>query len=194
MRFVILLSALLFAACKGDAPEPVKELEIFETNYVVVDEESHIRFSATQEGVGFTGEFKEFDAKIYFDAAELDTSRVRVIVPMASFDGGNADRNSNVPAKVWFHTKNYPVAMFETQAIRADVGGYIANGMLDLKGRSQPISLAFTIEQTEGRAVMTATHRINRKRWNIGEAPWDTEEYVGLDVMLDIRVVANQAE
>lgn len=194
MRFVILLSALLLSACGGDTPEPVAALPTFATNYVMVPEESRLGFSATQEGVSFTGEFTEFDVAIYFDAEALDLSRVRVTVPMASFDAGSTDRNSNVSSNVWFDSKLFPTAIFETESMRAGGGAYIANGTLALKGRTQPILFPFTIEQTDDRAVMTATFSINRTRWNIGQSPWDTEDYVGLDVMLDIRVVADRVE
>lgn len=194
MRYVILLLALLLSACGGDTLEPVAVLPTFETNYVVVSEDSRLGFSATQEGVGFTGEFTEFEAAIYFDAEVLDTSRVRVTVPIASFDGGSTDRNSNVSSNIWFDSKKFPVAVFEMQSIREDGAAYIANGTLELKGRTQLILFPFTVEQTDGRAVMTANFPINRTRWAIGQSPWDTEEYIGLDVMLDIRVVADRVE
>lgn len=194
MRFVILLSALLLSACGGGAPEPEVASPTFETNYVIVPEESRLGFSTTQEGVGFSGEFSEFDAAIYFDAQALDSSRVRVIVPIAAFDGGSTDRNSNVSSNIWFDAKKFPVAIFETQSIRADGAAFIANGTLAIKGQTKPISFPFTVEQTDGRAVMTASFPVNRTRWNIGQAPWDTEDYVGLNVTLDIRVVANRVE
>jgi len=194
MRFVILLSVLLFAACKGDVPEPEEALPAFETNYVVMDEESHIRFTATQEGVAFDGEFKEFKAEIYFDPAALGDSHVRVTVPLSSFDGGNADRNSNVPGTVWFDTKNHPKALFETKSIRVDGDGYIASGTLTMKGFTQPILFPFTLENADGRAVMTARFPVTRARWKIGASPWDTAEYVGLEVSMDIQVTAERTE
>jgi len=194
MRFVILLSALIFAACKGEAPGPDMPRPEFAANYAVIEGDSHIRFSATQEGRRFDGEFTDFDAVIYFDQAALDDSRVWVSVPLGSFDGGNADRNSNVPGTPWFDTKNHPTAIYESDSIRADGDSYIASGTLTLKGISQPVLFPFTLEQTGDLAVMNANFPINRTRWNIGAAPWDTEEYVGLDVMMDIRVAAEKAE
>lgn len=199
MRYVILLpaillSALLLTACGGAAPEPEVALPSFETNYVMVPEESRLGFSTTQEGVGFSGEFTEFDAAIDFNADAPETSRVRVIVPIGSFDGGSTDRNSNVSSNIWFDAKTFPIAVFETQSIRADGAGFIASGTLEIKGQTKPILFPFTVDQTDGRAVMTARFPVNRTRWNVGQEPWNTEEYVGLNVMLDIRVVADRVE
>ncbi|MGJ8560226.1 MAG: YceI family protein [Litorimonas sp.] len=193
MRFVILLSALLFSACGGDVAEPERVRPVFETNYVVAQDESRLGFAATQEGVVFVGEFTEFDALISFDSEDLERSRVWVAVPIASFEGGSTDRNSNAPSNIWFDAQKFPVAIFETQSIRADGDAFIANGTLAMKGQTKPISFPFTLEETNDRAVMTATFPVNRTRWNIGQEPWNTEDYVGLDVILDIRVVADRA-
>jgi polyisoprenoid-binding protein YceI len=192
MRFVILLSALLFSACGGDKGEPETQSPAFETNYVVAIDESRLGFAATQEGVVFTGEFTEFDAAIYFDPEELETSRVLVSVPLASFDGGSTDRNSNASSNIWFDAKKFPVAVFETQLIRADGDAYIAQGTLTLKGQTKPILFPFKLEETDGRTVMTATFPMNRTRWDVGQSPWNTEKYVGLDVILDLRIVADR--
>lgn len=194
MRFVILLSALLFAACGGDVSEPEIIRPSFETNYVVNQEESRLGFASTQEGVVFVGEFTTFDASIYFDFAAPEMSRVRVTVPIASFEAGSPDRNSNASSNIWFDTKNFPTAVFETQSIRADGDAFIANGTLSLKGQTKPISFPFKIEQSGAQAVMTATFPVNRTRWDVGQEPWNTEDYVGLNVILDIRVVADRVE
>lgn len=189
---LLLLSALGLAACGGDAGAPVVEVPSFEKNYTVVATDSRLGFSATQEGVGFTGEFTEFDVAILFDPAALETSQVWVMVPLASFDAGSTDRNSNVSSNIWFDSRRFPTAVFKATSLRADGDGYLANGTLSLKGLTQPISFAFDVKEADGRAVMTAEFPINRTRWNIGQDPWNTEDYVGLNVMLDIRVVADR--
>ena len=196
MRSVILisllfLSALSLSGCSGEEPI-VDDRPTFTPNYTVVADESRLGFSATQEGVGFTGEFTEFDATILFDPASLETSQVWVMVPLSSFDGGSTDRNSNVSSNIWFDSKRFPTATFKTDSLRADGDAYLANGTLTLKGLTKPVAFAFNVEETDGLAVMTAEFPVNRTRWNIGQDPWNTEDYVGLNVMLDIRVVAER--
>lgn len=198
MRFVILIPVLFLfavsvAACGGDAEVPiVDDVPMFESNYTVVAADSRLGFSATQEGVGFTGEFTEFDATIFFDPTALETSQVWVTVPLTSFEAGSTDRNSNVSSNIWFDSRRFPIATFKAESLRADGDAYLANGTLTLKGLTKPISFAFDVTETDGRAVMTAEFPINRTRWNIGQEPWNTEDYVGLNVMLDIRVVADR--
>jgi len=199
MRFVILASYVVFAglwACSptASAPEanPVADVPAMKTNYDVIYSESRLGFAAEQEGTPFEGEFTEFTAAIFFDPAALETARVRVDVPLASFSAGSTDRDSSASGKVWFDMKSFPVATFESDAIRADGAGYIADGTLTLKGQAVPVSLPFTLQDVDGKTEMRATAVIDRTLWGVGEAPWDTDQYVSRAVSLDIRVVAEK--
>lgn len=193
MRFVILLlCSLTLIACGADQPvELVDDAPKFETNYAVVPEESRLGFSTKQEGEPFAGQFSEFNAAIRFDETNLDDARVRVSIPLASIDAGSTDRNSNLPGKVWFDTKSFPIAVWESNAITAVEDGYAAVGTLTLKGVSRPVTVQFTLSQDAlGRTVMQGEAVLDRTHWNVGEDPWDTQEYVDHAVMLDLLLVA----
>lgn len=195
MRVVILLFSLILVACSsGDAPLEASdtiERPTFETNYTVIPSESRLTIASTQEGEPFTGSFSEFDALIRFYADALEASRVWVAVPVDSLEAGSADRNNTARAKGWLNAKETPFGIFESETIRADGDGYVADGTLSLRGTDLPFSLPFDLEQTSDRAVMTATVPLERLRWGIGEE-WNSGNYVGLTVTLDIRVVAER--
>lgn len=161
-------------------------------NWTVVQDESHLKFTAKQEGKPFTGEFKTFDADIKFDLDNLDASMVTVTIPLVQVDAGTRDRNSTLPDKVWFSTKKFPEAVFESNDITS-VGGndYLAKGTLTLKGLSKNLDLPFSLDITD-QAVMTSNITLDRTVWNVGEDPWNTDEWVSLAVELDIKVVAIQ--
>ncbi|MEM7669602.1 MAG: YceI family protein [Pseudomonadota bacterium] len=193
MRSVIPLLALTLVACSSpdSAPNEPEAVLDFEPNYAVVMEESALRFSGTQEGSPFEGSFGEFDADIRFDADDLDSSQVRVSIPLASIDAGSGDRNSTLPDAVWFDSRNFPTAVFESDDISRDGDGYVANGTLSLKGAEAPVPLFFTLEEdARGRTVMRGDATLDRTDWNVGASPWDTGEYVGHAVELDVVVVA----
>ena len=197
MRLVILTSCTIFAgltACSPSASPPevpsIAQTPAFVTNYDVIYAESRLGFSAEQEGEVFQGEFTEFRAAIFFDPAVLDAAKVHVIIAPASFSTGNGDRDSSAPRKAWFDIKSFPVATFESDTIRSDGAGYIAEGMLTLKGRTLPLSLAFTLQDQGRRTEMQGTAMIDRTLWGVGEAPWDTDQYVSRSVKLDMTIVA----
>ena len=202
MRFVIPLLALLLISCGGssrpDPDSPVQDVEQrFEPNYRVIAADSELTFTATQEGQPFTGAFTEFDATIYFMAEDRSQSRVHVTIPLASFDAENADRNSTAPASAWFNAKAFPIATFEADTIREDESSYVADGALTIKGITQPLSLPFSLETETHesgveRTIMRSQLSLDRTRWNVGESPWDTEEYVGHAVTLEILLHAEK--
>lgn len=159
-------------------------------NYRVLEDESAITVSATQQGERFSGRFAGFDARIDFDADDLPGSAVYVRIPLAGLDLGNADRNDTLPGAAWFNTRLHPVATFRSDAIRRDGEGFVADGELTMKGLRRPVSLPFTLEQDTGRTLMRGQVVLDRTQWKLGEAPWDTQEWIGHDVEVDVLVVA----
>ena len=161
-------------------------------NWDIVKDSSHIHFSALQEGEAFSGKFEDFLGTINFDPEALEKANIRIEIPLASVDAGSNDRNSTVPGKVWFSTKAFPVAVFETQDVERGAEGYIANGTLNLKGASNPVTLAFDLEIEGNQAAMTGKATIDRTLWEVGAAPWDTDEYVSRSVEIDVKVTATR--
>ena len=159
-------------------------------NWDIQAESSHIRFTAKQEGSPFSGEFQAFSGVINFDPAAPQNGSVKITVPLKSVDAGTSDRNSTLPGKVWFSTKAFPEAVYTSSDISKDGDGYIAKGELTLKGLSVPLDLPFNLEINGDTAVMTSAVDMDRTQWNVGAAPWDTDEWVSKAVTLDIQVTA----
>lgn len=163
-------------------------------NWDIRPEGSHIQFSAQQEGKMFTGEFGEFSGVINFDPASPETGFVSITVPLKSVDAGSNDRNSSLPEKVWFSTKAHPTAIYSSSDISADGEGFIANGNLTLKGVSVPLTLPFNLNVDGDTAVMTSNVEMDRTKWKVGAAPWDTDEWVSKTVKLDLKVIAQKID
>lgn len=163
-------------------------------NWDIQAEGSHIRFSALQEGETFTGEFKDFSGLIRFDPENPEAGSVKIDIPLKTVDAGSKDRNSTLPNKVWFSTKKFPIATFTSTDIIVAGDEYLAKGALTLKGVSVPIDLPFNLALDEQKAVMTSTYEMDRTKWNVGAAPWDTDEWVSRSVMLNIQVTAINVE
>jgi len=163
-------------------------------NWDIQAEGSHIRFSALQEGETFTGEFEEFSGLIRFDPENPEAGSVKIDIPLKSVDAGSNDRNSTLPDKVWFSTKKFPIATFTSTDVTVVGDGYLAKGALSLKGVSIPVDLPFDLALDDNKAVMTSSYEMDRTKWDVGAAPWDTDEWVSRTVMLDIQVTALNVE
>lgn len=176
------------------APAPLETVPAPVKHWRVDASKSHLKFTATQEGQPFDGEFKSFSADIQFHPDNLAGSSVTVRVPISDVDAGSTDRNSTLPGKAWFSVKAFPDAVFTAQDfVVAGDGAYIANGTLSMKGAERPLSLPFTLDLTGDMAVMRSLINMNRTQWDIGEKPWNTDEWVGTNVELDIAITAQAA-
>lgn len=163
-------------------------------NWDIQPEGSHIKFSALQEGKAFTGEFQDFSGTIFFDPAAPQDGSVMIAIPLKSVDAGSNDRNSTLPEKIWFSTKAYPTAVYTSSDISAQGDGFLAKGELALKGMTVPLNLPFNLDIDGDMAVMTSTVEMDRTKWNVGEAPWDTDEWVSRNVSLDLQVTAKRIQ
>lgn len=167
-------------------------VEMESGNWDIQPDGSHIRFSAEQEGKPFSGEFGAFSGVINFDPSAPETGSVRIAVPLKSVDAGSNDRNSTLPEKVWFSTKAHPTAVYTSSDISAKGEGFLAKGELTLKGISVPLDLPFSLIIDGDIAVMTSNIEIDRTKWTVGAAPWDTDEWVSKAVKLDLKVTAQK--
>lgn len=166
-----------------------------ETNWTVLPDESHIKFSALQQGKKFEGEFTDYDAAILFDADRLEESQVTVRVRLMSAEAGDQERNETLKSKAWFATKSFPVATFVGSNFTSTGNGtYVVKGPLSIKGVKREIEFPFSLESVgsgvDGKTLMTATISLDRTEWSIGEDPWNTEEWVSQEVYLNLQVTA----
>jgi len=162
-------------------------------NWTVLPAESHIKFTAVQTGDTFTGEFTAFDAVINFDPAALKDASVTAAIDMNSFEAGDEERNGALPSKDWFFVKSYPKAVFQSDNFTNGTdNNYQAFGTLSLKGVTQPLTLPFNLEIDGDRAVMSGSVSLNRGDYKVGQGAWATDEWVSLDVKLDVKVTATR--
>ena len=192
--FAVSLSACSQAS-SADTPQAVSvdaKAAIDAGNWDIQADRSHIQFSAEQEGKTFTGGFESFSGVINFDPAAPENGSVTISIPLKSVDAGSNDRNSTLPEKVWFSTKTFPAAVFSSSDISVQDAGYLAKGELTLKGISVPFDLPFALDIKNNTAVMTSNVDMDRTLWNVGAAPWNTDEWVSRTVKLDIKVTAEK--
>lgn len=164
------------------------------THWAIQSDASHIHFTAQQEGKSFTGEFKTFSGTIQFDPEAPETGLVDISIPLSGIEAGSNDRNSTLPSKVWFSAKAFPVARFTSHKITKQGEGYLAKGELTLKGKTLPIDLPFDLQVDGVGAIMTGRVDIDRTLWKVGDAPWDTDEWVSRTVEISIKVTANRID
>jgi len=201
----IIVAALAFSAC-SQASEPATKLAAQDSvashvkmdnkgQWSVIKEQSHVKFTASQQGDEFTGEFKTFDALINFKADDIENASVTATIDIGSVAAGSKERDSSLPGKEWFSVKKFPQAVFESNDfIKTGENSYEARGALSMKGKSQPLTLPFTLDISGEKAEMTGKVEIDRTLWEIGTGAWSTDEWVSTKVTVDVKVSAESSK
>jgi polyisoprenoid-binding protein YceI len=156
-------------------------------------DKSKLGFSGTQTGTKFQGAFDRYNAVIEFDPDHLETSHIAVSVDLASATTSDKQRDATLPGKDWFDAAQFPTAKFETSVIRRKgANDYEAMGTLTLRGVAKPLTLPFTLEMNGTFAHAKGHAELIRTAFGIGQGPWTTDQWVALNVGVDIDVVATR--
>ena len=154
--------------------------------------EGTLGLTVRQMGADVTGSFATWSADIRFDEVATDGShgRVSVTIDTASLTLGSVTKQA-LEAE-FFDVATHPTATYTAQILPAP-NGYIAKGMLTLRGATQPIDLPFTLEITGDQARMVGTVTLDRRDFGMGPSYGD-EASVGFAVVVAIDLIANRAE
>ena len=138
---------------------------------------STLGFTASFQGKAIEGQFKRFTPQIRFDAAHLAQSRFDVAIDLASAATGDGERDEALQGEDFFSTRKWAQARFTASKFRS-LGGnrYAADGVLSLRGVSQPVSLAFTWS-AGAKPVLVGDASLKRTAFGVGSGDWtDTSE------------------
>jgi polyisoprenoid-binding protein YceI len=157
----------------------------------VQTDKSTLTFTSRQMGVPVQGRFPKFTARIAFDPAKPDTSKVDISIDLASTDAGSKDANDEVVGKQWFNVKMFPAASFTSSAVKAlGAGRFEVTGPLTIKGKAVPVTAAFTFKVDGANGIFDGGFTMKRIDYAIGEGPWADLSTVANEIQVNFHVVA----
>lgn len=158
----------------------------------IVPADSSIKFTATQNGAPAVGEFKKFSGDINFDPAQLDSSKIRIVVDIASLSASYSDLVSTLETTEWFDPKLYPQAIFTSNKFtKTGPNDYKVDGTLTIRDKTIPTTLLFTlVTYTDAKAVAKGTAKIERTQFGVGQGDWAKTDEVKDDVKVDFTLSA----
>ena len=155
----------------------------------LVAAQSAVNFEARQMGVPIKGQFKKFDAKISFDTAKPETSKIHFTVDTGSATMGAKETDAELPKADWFNTAKFPQATFDSSAVKALGGGkYQVDGTLTIKGNAQKVSLPVTLAQSGATTTATGTLPLKRLTFKIGDGDWKDTSMVADEVNVQFKL------
>ncbi len=155
---------------------------------------STLVFASKYDGEVFTGKFASFTTALSFDPANLATSKLDVVIPLAGASTGNDDRDSTLSSSDFFNVAKFAQARYSASKFRA-LGGnqYAADGNLSLRGISKPVTLTFT--WTPGaQPVLSGKATVKRLDFGVGSGDWADTGSIPNEVAVSTRVVFKPAK
>ncbi|HEU4814405.1 MAG TPA: YceI family protein [Xanthomonadaceae bacterium] len=133
---------------------------------------STLAFAGEYDGEVFTGRFPGFRTTLAFDPARPGEARLEVVVPLASVDTESAERDDMLRDAAFFAVSRFPQARYTATGFRAlGQGRYVAEGTLELRGVSAPVTLHLQWHPGE-QPVLEARASISRTRFGVGGGDW----------------------
>ena len=153
---------------------------------------SAVGFVYKQMNVPVEGSFKRFKGELRFDPATPEAARTVIEIELASVDTGFAEGNDEVQGRLWFDTKNHPVARFVSSAVKP-LGGnrYEVAGRMSIKGRTLEVKTPAIFRQTGNSGVFEGAFVLKRADYGIGEGMWADFGTVANEVQIKFRMTAN---
>lgn len=151
-------------------------------------------FKVTVNGESVAGSFGNWDADISFDPEQLDKSSIKATIALASVSSGDSGRDDMLRGDDFFGTGS-PTARFTANRIRAKGGNrYEAQGALQMKGVSKPVTLAFSLDINDKLARASGTAKFDRRDFGIGTGQFADTGTISGDVTVDFAFRANRVE
>lgn len=147
---------------------------------------SSVKFEVTAFGNLIRGAFEDFDAEITFDPDDLENASIDATVRTASLEGlSSEDVRENLRGETGLDVRDHPQARFVSDAITQTEDGYEAVGDLTIKDHSSQITLPFTLDIADGRAVADGRFTIDRTNFGVGSGWGEVADQVTVMVHIE---------
>jgi polyisoprenoid-binding protein YceI len=148
---------------------------------------SHLAFATKYDGEVFTGSFPGFATKLSFDPVDPAAGTLEVTIPLASAKSGNSDRDSTLQGADFFNVAKFATARYTAKGFTKTGDKYVANGTLELRGVSKPVT--FTFEWKPGATpVLTGKATVKRLDFGVGEGDWKDTKTIPDDTAISTVV------
>ncbi len=175
-------SATLAPLAAPPAPPPVW----------AVDKGAVLGFETTWSGQPVTGHFEHWTADIRFSPEALAASTLSVTIDPASVSTGDPQRDATLPTEDWFNAAKFPRAVFTAKHFRKAGERYVADGVLNLKGVSKPVKLAFSLSIDGDKATASGTAQLDRTLFGVGQGEYGATDQIPAAVSINFNLTAHK--
>ena len=144
---------------------------------------STLGFAGEAQGDAFAGEFKRFNAQIWFDPDAFESSRFAVEVDLRSVDSQNSERDEMLADAAFFNSASEPTASYVASSFSAlKDGRFRAMGSLTLRGVTLEVPLDFSWTSDAAGATLIGEASLDRTAFKVGAGEWADADAIAHDV------------
>ena len=173
---LLLLAIAAGGACAAERP--------------LIAAKSEIGFMVKQMGVGVSGAFKRYSAKVNLDPAKPESASAEIEVDIASISTGTDEGDQTAVDKPWLDAADFAKARFKSSAVRA-LGGdkYEVKGTLTIRGKPRELTIPLTLKTgSDGVTVATGEFTVRRTDFGVGGGEWNEGDLVANEVLVHFRL------
>ena len=158
-----------------------------------VQQRGGLSFVGKYQGETFTGLFPGFSTRLQFDPANPSAARLQVDIPLAGADTRNGERDSTLKGADFFNIARFATARYTATGFTA-LGSdrYRADGTLQLRGISKPVSLIFTLSGGDN-PVLVGQAVVKRLDFGVGAGDWADVSIIPNEIAVATRVTFKPA-
>jgi cytochrome b561/polyisoprenoid-binding protein YceI len=150
-------------------------------------------FVASWSGTAINGRFKSWNADVTFSPDDLKNSRIKVTVDLISADTDDGERDTSLKGPDFFNTAISPQATFTSTSITKISGdSYRAAGTLSLRGKSQPVTLNFTLKFSGDEVAVSGGTNLDRTKFGVGQGQWAATDQIAGKVAVNFNFKAQK--
>lgn len=185
-RTLALALALLTGLASVSKAEPV---------WVVDPTGSDAIFEYLKDGTPTEGMFSDFEGSGTFDPKSPEQARFQLQILSSSIDLYDMLASAFATSAEWFDSKNHPYISYTLERLTVDEGSvYAAEGTITIRGKSQPLKSAITLDVAETTAKASGTLTIRRTDFLLGVGPSAAFVDIGPEVQVRFNLLARRAD
>lgn len=194
LRRLAVAAAVVAAVAMHAAGAPAQGATGTPRGWAIEAATSEVSFDFVLEGKPDGGVFRAFAGEGTFDPARPGEARLSITIESGSVDFGSPVVNAFATSAEGFDSRTHPDIVYRLTALAPTGGdGYLAQGNVTIKGRTEALSTPITLSITDEAARAEGRFEVDRTRFGLGVGPFasllDLEPIVGVHFVLNARPV-----
>lgn len=131
------------------------------------------------------GNFSRVYGRVLLDPHHLEEAQIEAVVDISSLGTGIEMRDKHLHDEDFFDVLHYPVATFLCEQVLQKGIGYVATGVLEIKGHSKVVQIPFMLHNDVEGQLLEGYLLLNRQDFGLGDAI--SPVMVGNEVRVSIK-------